>query len=75
MVAWWPGAEACRNQKTRSQSGGASAAFDAWFALELWGRHGAWSSFASQKCYMERDQEAILTVSRATMGLRSNPKP
>ena len=51
------------------RSGGASAASNAGIALELWGQHRAWASFASQKCYMARDEASILSVSRAAMGL------
>ena len=40
-------------------------------ALELWGQHGAWNSFASQKCYMERDMESSLSASRVAMGHES----
>ena len=35
--------------------------------MELWGQHGDWKSVKSQKNYMKRDPEAILSVSRATM--------
>ena len=73
MVAWGPRAEGSRNQTTKSGSGGAFAAYNAGFALELWGQRGAWNSFASLKRYMKRDQEAILTVSRAIMGQRGPP--
>ncbi len=42
---------------TRSgRSGGASAASNAGVKVELWGQHGAWASWQSQKCYMKRDR-------------------
>ena len=49
------------------RSGAASAAANAGVPMELWGQHGDWKSVKSQKNYMKRDPEAILSVSRAAM--------
>ena len=35
--------------------------------VELWGQHGAWASWESQKCYMERDRASVLSVTRAIL--------
>ena len=53
------------------RSGGASAASNAGIPLELWGQHGDWASMAAQRCYMEKDMAALLSVSRAAMGQHS----
>ena len=50
------------------RSGGASAASNAGVKVELWGQHGAWASWDSQKCYMEKDRTSILSVTRAILG-------
>jgi hypothetical protein len=47
---------------------GTSAASNAGIGFELWDQHGAWNSFASQECYMERDKDAILSLPRDAMG-------
>jgi hypothetical protein len=49
------------------RSGGASAASNADIDLELWGQHGDWASFNSQKRYMKKDVKALLSVSMAVM--------
>ena len=49
------------------RSGAASAAANVGVSMELWGQHGDWKSVKSQKNYMKRDPEAILSVSRAAM--------
>ena len=54
------------------RSGGASAASNADIDLELWGLHGDWASFNSQKCYMKKDIKAILSVSMAVMDVPSS---
>ena len=50
------------------RSGGASAAANAGVTKEFWGRHGDWSSWEAQKCYMALDRAIILSVTRAMMG-------
>ncbi len=50
------------------RSGGASAASNAGVDDELWAQPGSWSSWASQKCYMERDRASVLFVTRAILG-------
>jgi hypothetical protein len=35
--------------------------------VELWGQHGDWASFKSQKWYINRDVESLLSVSKAAM--------
>jgi hypothetical protein len=54
------------------RSGGASTASNADIDLELWGQHGDWASFKSQKRYMKNDVEALLFVSLAAMNVPSN---
>ena len=49
------------------RSGGASAASNAGIPIELWGQHGDWASFKSQKRYMKKDIKSILSVSLAAM--------
>jgi hypothetical protein len=39
--------------------------------LELWGQHGDWASFNSQKRYMKKDVKALLSVSMAVMNVSS----
>jgi hypothetical protein len=39
--------------------------------VELWGQHGDWASFKSQKRYMKRDIESLLSVSKAVMNTPS----
>jgi hypothetical protein len=53
------------------RSGGASAASNADIDLELWGQHGDWASFKSQKRYMKKDVKALLSVSLAAMNVPS----
>jgi hypothetical protein len=54
---------------TRSgRSGGVFTASNAGVDFQLWGQHGAWSSWESQKCYMERDRASVLSVTRAILG-------
>jgi hypothetical protein len=56
--------------------GSASAASNAGIAVELWGQHGDWASFKSQKRYMKRDVESLLSVSKAVMSTpTSSGKP
>ena len=53
-----------------SQSGRigfASTTFNAGIPVELWGHHGDWASFKSQKMCMKRDVESLLSVSKAAM--------
>ena len=57
------------------RSGAASAASNAGISLELWGQHGDWKSAAAQRCYMKRDTESILLVSRASMRQVGEPEP
>ena len=49
--------------------GSALAASNAGIPVELWGQHGDWASFKSQKRYMKRDVESLLSVSKAAMKL------
>jgi hypothetical protein len=51
------------------RSGVTSAASNAGILLELWGQHGVWKSAMAQRCYMKRDNESILSVSRASTRL------
>jgi hypothetical protein len=51
--------------------GSASAASNAGIPVELWGQHGDWASFKSQKRYMKRDIESLLSVSKAVMNTPS----
>jgi hypothetical protein len=38
--------------------------------VELWGQHGDWASFKSEKRYMKRDViESLLSVSKAAMSI------
>ena len=39
--------------------------------LELWGQHGDWASFKSQKRYMKKDAKALLSVPLAAMNIPS----
>ena len=39
--------------------------------MELWGQHGDWASFKSQKRYMKRDIKYLFSVSLAVMKLPS----
>ncbi len=39
--------------------------------IELWGRHGDWATYKSQKCYLKTDIKAILSVSLAAMEVAS----
>jgi hypothetical protein len=55
------------------RSGGASTAYNADINLELWGQHGDWASFKSQKRYMKKDVKAFLSVSVAVMNASSPP--
>ena len=56
--------------------GSASAASNAGTPVELWGQHGDWASFKSQKRYMKRDVESLLSVSKAAMSTpTSSNKP
>jgi len=48
-------------------SGVASATSNARVSMELWGQHGDWKSVKSQKNYMKRYPEAILSVSTAAI--------
>jgi hypothetical protein len=53
-----------------SQSGRigfAFAASNAGIPVELWGQHGDWASFKSQKRYMKSDVESLLSISMAVM--------
>ncbi len=45
------------------RSGGASAPYNVDIDLELWGKHGDWATFQSQKRYMKKDVKALLYVS------------
>ena len=56
-------------------NGSASAAFNAGIPSELWGQHGDWKSAAAQCCYMKKDNESIIYVSRATMRQLGVPEP
>ena len=47
--------------------GSASAASNAGIPVELWGQHGDWASFKSQKRYTKQDVESLLSVSKAAM--------
>ena len=59
----------CKQFGTQSgRSGGASAASNAGVGVEIWGHHGAWASWESQKCYMERDRASVLSVTIAILG-------
>jgi hypothetical protein len=58
-----------------SRSGAASAASNVGISLELRGQHGDWKSAATQRCYMKRDTESILSVSRASMRRVGEPEP
>ena len=49
------------------RSGAASACYNVGAPMEPWGQHGDWKSVKSQKSYMKRDPEAILSISRAAM--------
>jgi hypothetical protein len=51
--------------------GSASAASNVGIPVELWGQHGDWASFKSQKRYMKRDIESLLSVSKAVMNTPS----
>jgi hypothetical protein len=51
------------------RSGAASAASNANIYLELWGQHGDWASFKSQKRYMKKDVKALLPVSLAAINV------
>jgi len=51
--------------------GSASADSNAGIPVELWGQHGDWASFKSQKRYMIRDVKSLLSVSVAAMQLPS----
>jgi len=54
------------------RSGGASTASNADIDLELWGQHGDWASFKSQKrYYMKKDVKALLSVSLTAMNIPS----
>jgi len=53
--------------------GAASAASNAGIPVELWGQHGDWASFKSQKRYMKRDVESLLSVSKAAMSMPITP--
>ncbi len=48
----------CGSQSCRS--GCASAASNADIPLELWGHHGDWATYKSQKRYMKNDIKAII---------------
>jgi hypothetical protein len=54
------------------RSGGTSAASNADIDLELWGQHGDWATFQSQKRYMKKDIKALLSVSLAAMNVPSS---
>ncbi len=54
------------------RSGGASAASNVDIDLELWGQHGDWASFNSQKRYMKMDVKDPLSVSLAAMNVSSS---
>ncbi len=54
------------------RSGGASAASNADIDLELWGQHGDWASFNSQKRCMKNDVKSLLSVSMAVMNVSSS---
>jgi hypothetical protein len=51
--------------------GSASAASNAGIIGELWGQHGDWASFKSQKRYMKRDVKSTLSVSVVAIHLPS----
>ena len=61
------GSQSCR-------SGGASAAANAGVSQELWGQHGDWASWESQRRYMQPNESAILSVSRAVMQQPEAPR-
>jgi hypothetical protein len=50
-----------------SRIGSTSRASNAGIPVELWGQHGDWAWFKSQKRYMKRDVESLLSVSTAAM--------
>ena len=41
---------------------------DSGIPLELWGRHGDYESMATLRCYIEKDSESIMTISRVATG-------
>jgi hypothetical protein len=51
------------------RTGPASASSYAGIPVELWGQHGDWASFKSQKRYMKRDVESLLSVSKEAMSI------
>jgi len=72
---WFSGVIGISSKNFRKQfgtqsdrSGGVSAASTAGADVELWGHHGAWSSWESKKCYVERDRAYVLSVTRAILG-------
>ena len=76
MSLWFGEVLGISTQKFKSQygtqsgrSGEASPASNADIDLELWGQHGDWASFKSQKRYMKKDVKALLSVSLAAMNV------
>ncbi len=57
------------------RSGGASAASNAGVPSELWGQHGDWKSFESQRRYKKSDPARLLSVLRAAMVLPKDLAP
>jgi hypothetical protein len=53
------------------RSGSALAASNADIDLKLWGQHGDWATFQSQKRYMKKYIKALLSVSLAAMKVPS----
>ena len=45
----------------------ASAASNDGIRVELWGQHGDWASFKSQKWYMKRDVKSLISISLAAV--------
>ena len=57
------------------RSGSASAVANAGVPAELWGQHGDWASWKSQKVYMKSNETNLLSVSAAAMRLPAGAKP
>ncbi len=78
MLLWFGEVLGISTQEFKAQygsqsgrTGGASAASNADIDLELWGQHGGWASFNSQKRYMKKYVKALLSVSMAVMNVPS----
>ena len=74
LSLWFGGILGLTPEEFKSQYGShsgrigfASAASIAGIPVELWGQHGDLASFKSQKRYIKRDVESLLSVSKAAM--------